>query len=283
MQHRVASLMGKGGKGSGNRVARAPADDDEALLNAAIAENKAAQAKAEQEKAEQEKLMAETAAAAPPGKALTKQQIIEALNAVPTFCLLNGEANIVGLQDPENPKYEVCFWMTDAAEAKEMLTAAKANNSEEVAGKLHLGVTPLGVAFGLASGWIETCWSWLKVPPGLPQRTAHQLVWWLRWHRALPHHAERRIMRPPQHCLRLRRAPPSSTQVVLRRHAATGRAGGHGRPDPDAAAAGGGAGARAGELAGARLLLRRAAAAGGDDARCGRRGPPPPSSPRHAF
>lgn len=148
--------MGKGGKGSGNRVARAPADDDEALLNAAIAENKAAQAKAEQEKAKQEKLKAETAAAAPPGKALTKQQIIEALNAVPTFCLLNGEANIVGLQDPENPKYEVCFWMTDAAEAKEMLTAAKANNSEEVAGKLHLGVTPLGVAFGLASGWIET-------------------------------------------------------------------------------------------------------------------------------
>ena len=106
---------------------------------------------------------------------------------------------------------------------KQMLTAAKANNSEEVAGKLHLGVTPLGVAFGLASGWIETCWSWLKVPPGLPQRTAHQLIWWLRWHRALPHHAERRIMRPPQHCLRLRRAPPSSTQVVLRRHAATGR------------------------------------------------------------
>ena len=112
--------MGKGGKGGGNRVARAPADDDEALLNAAIAENKAAQAKAEQEKAKQEKLKAETAAAAPPGKALTKQQIIEALNAVPTFCILNGQKNIVGLQDPADPsgRAEVCCWFADAQEAK---------------------------------------------------------------------------------------------------------------------------------------------------------------------
>ena len=51
---------------------------------------------------------------------------------MPTFCLLNGETNIVGLQDPENPKFEVCFWMTDALEAKEMLAAALQNNPEEV-------------------------------------------------------------------------------------------------------------------------------------------------------
>ena len=30
------------------------------------------------------------------------------------------------------------------------------NNPEEVASRLHLGVTPLGLAYALASGWMET-------------------------------------------------------------------------------------------------------------------------------
>ena len=148
--------MGRSGKGK--QVAERPADDD-ALLDAAIAENKATQAKAhtqQQQKAPAEKEARKQPAAAPAGVALTKDQIIEKLNAVPSFCLLNGETNIVGLQDPENPKFEVCFWMTDAADAKEMLAAAKQNNSAEVASRLHLGVTPLGIAFALASGWMET-------------------------------------------------------------------------------------------------------------------------------
>jgi len=155
--------MGRSSKTAAKQPEERPTDDDDALLDAAIAENKATQQmKAQQQRkapADQEargRPAVAPAGKAPTGKALTKQQIIEKLNAVPTFCLLNGETNIVGLQDPENPKFEVCFWMTDALEAKEMLAAALQNNSEEVASRLHLGVTPLGLAYALASGWMET-------------------------------------------------------------------------------------------------------------------------------
>ena len=144
--------MGRAGKGK--QAAERPKDDDDALLDAAIAENVATQKMKAQQPPEEEARGKEPAAA--PGKALTKEQIIQKLNSVPTFCLLNGETNIVGLQDPENPKFEVCFWMTDALEAKEMLEAAVQNNPEEVASRLHLGVTPLGLAYALASGWMET-------------------------------------------------------------------------------------------------------------------------------
>jgi hypothetical protein len=121
--------MGRAGKGK--QAEERPKDDDDALLDAAIAENKATQKMKAQQPPEQKERGKEPAAA--PGKAaLTKQEIIEKLNKVPTFCLLNGETNIVGLQDPENPKFEVCFWMTDALEAKEMLAAALENNPEEV-------------------------------------------------------------------------------------------------------------------------------------------------------
>ena len=37
-----------------------------------------------------------------------------------------------------------------------MLEAAKANNPPQVAESLHLGVTPLGLAYALCSGWAET-------------------------------------------------------------------------------------------------------------------------------
>ena len=120
--------MGRAGKGK--QAAERPKDDDDALLDAAIAENVATQKMKVQQPPEQKARGKEPAAA--PGKALTKEQIIQKLNSVPTFCLLNGETNIVGLQDPENPKFEVCFWMTDALEAKEMLEAALQNNPEEV-------------------------------------------------------------------------------------------------------------------------------------------------------
>ena len=147
-------VPGMGRAGKGKQAAERPKDDDDALLDAAIAENVATQKMKAQQPPEEEARGKEPAAA--PGKALTKEQIIQKLNSVPTFCLLNGETNIVGLQDPENPKFEVCFWMTDALEAKEMLEAAVQNNPEEVASRLHLGVTPLGLAYALASGWMET-------------------------------------------------------------------------------------------------------------------------------
>ena len=123
------------------------AADDDALLDAAIAENKAAAEKQQQ---------GTTAGGnkEPPKAALTQEQIIYKLNTVPTFCILNGQKNIVGLQDPSDPtgKLETCCWFADAAEAKATLAAAKAA-SPDVASQLHLGVTPLGVAFDACSGW----------------------------------------------------------------------------------------------------------------------------------
>jgi len=165
--------MGKGGQSSAKRVQKV---DDNALIEQAIAQNRAEQEKraaaegarqeqkAAEAKAQQEQLsmareqLTGVAGKGPqkPGKALTRDQIVEKLNAVPTFCLLNGQYNIVGLQDPEEPKVDVCFWMTDGADAKDMLEAAKAANPPDVADSLHLGVTPLGLAFALSEKWAET-------------------------------------------------------------------------------------------------------------------------------
>ena len=84
------------------------------------------------------------------------QEIINKLNAVPTFCILNGRENIVGLKDPSDPtgQLEVCCWFADPAEAKQTLAAAKEANPE-LSEQLHLGVTPLGVSYAIAAGWAE--------------------------------------------------------------------------------------------------------------------------------
>jgi len=153
--------MGKGGRGGKAPVVAAPStDSDDALLEAAIAEN--AKLKAEQEAQAvgssngngSSNGSGSSKGETPPARALTRDEIVEKLNAVPTFCILNGESNIVGLQDTERPGLEVCWWFTDAEDGKEALAAAKANNPD-VPG-LHLGVTPLGIAFALANGWAET-------------------------------------------------------------------------------------------------------------------------------
>ena len=99
-----ASTMGKGGRGKNPSAASATAaEDDDKLLAAAIAENK----KAAKEQQQQEKKQAGGGAAASsselPKKALTVNEIVQKLNVVPCFCLLNGEKNLVGLKDPADP------------------------------------------------------------------------------------------------------------------------------------------------------------------------------------
>ena len=144
--------MGKGGKskggGSGGSI---KAVDDDALLDAAIAENK----KALSEQAEQ-KAASSSEQQKAPGAALSKQEIMNKLNQCPTFCILNGQKNIVGLKDPTDPtgQLEACCWFADPNEAKQTLDAVKEAN-QEMAPQLHLGVTPLGVAYALAAGWAE--------------------------------------------------------------------------------------------------------------------------------
>ena len=145
-----------------------PSDDE--LLDAAIAENAraAAEAAAVNGKAAAPSPMdagkgestlevpstPSAKSAAPEKAALTKHQIIEKLNAIPTFCILNGDSNIVATEEPQGAG-EVCTWFTDPDDARSMLTSAKEQNVDVAAG-LHLGVTPLGLAFALAMGWAES-------------------------------------------------------------------------------------------------------------------------------
>jgi hypothetical protein len=132
----------KGGKAQANQRTTASdaaaSDADDALLDQAIADNRAAASS----KAE---------LSAPPKAALSQHDIIEKMNTVPTFCLLNGEQNIVGMQDETGA--ESCTWFTEADDAREMFAFAKQQN-EGV--PLHLGVTPLGLAFALAEGWADS-------------------------------------------------------------------------------------------------------------------------------
>ena len=161
--------MGKGGRGKssakGSTSAAASAsksdDDDDKLLDATIAENKIArQLLAAQQAAQQ--LGSSPAGATwwgeggPPKRTMEPNQIVQKLNAIPTFCLLSGEDALLGLRDltDESGQRKICTWFTDPTQATEMLTQCKAH-SPDIAEGLHLGITPLGMAYAFACGWAE--------------------------------------------------------------------------------------------------------------------------------
>ena len=85
-----------------------------------------------------------------PPKALTKQEITDKLNAIPTFCMLNKDNNIVGTSDAEGKP--TCCWYTDPEEAQAVLAAMKEANPDAADG-LHMGCIPLGEAFKVCKGW----------------------------------------------------------------------------------------------------------------------------------
>ena len=149
--------MGKGGKGK-PKASSEPSEDE--LLEAAIKEASGLRLKAE-EAAKNAKPETPWAKTKPKGKterkparraALTRQQIIQKLNAIPTFCLLNGEKNIIGIDDGSGEGREACFWFLDADDARQVFAVVRAQNPGVEVG---LGVTPLGLAFALACGWEE--------------------------------------------------------------------------------------------------------------------------------
>lgn len=159
--------MGKGGRGKSSAAAttasKANDDDDDKLLAAAIAENHllAKQQEAAQLAAQELGATAKGATwwggeGEPPKSAMAADQIVAKLNSVPSFCLLNGESVLLGLKDLTDAtgKRKICAWFTDPNEAKAMLTQCKAH-SPDIADGLHLGVTPLGVAYAFACGWAE--------------------------------------------------------------------------------------------------------------------------------
>ena len=86
------------------------------------------------------------------GKGLSRAEILEKLNVVPVFIVLNGDKNAVSMLDSVNGG-ETCYWHTDPAEAKAQLDAAK-TSSPEVPG-LHLGTSTLGAAFALGARWVS--------------------------------------------------------------------------------------------------------------------------------
>lgn len=113
------------------------------MLNAAIAENLRLSRDPPSSPAPSE----------PIGKALSREEIVRKLNSVPTFCLANADKSIVGIENPKGG--EMCCWFVDAAEARAWLELATKENPD-VRG-LHLGVTPLGIAFSFAAGWAPVC------------------------------------------------------------------------------------------------------------------------------
>lgn len=139
--------MGKGGKGKGNKTnapATAPPSDD-ALIEQAIAEAN-------------EKRATWWGADGPLQEGahkLGKKEIVDKLNAIPTFCLLSGENSFLSLKDmtDKTGRRNIVAWFTDPKQATDMLAQVK-THSPNLAG-LHLGITPLGVAYSFATGWGE--------------------------------------------------------------------------------------------------------------------------------
>lgn len=105
-------------------------------------EEQVATARAEQARQEQEKVNGS-------GR-LSREQIVERLNEVPVFVVLNGDKNAVSMQDTVNGG-ETVYWHTDPAEAKAQLELVRELNPG-VDG-LHLGGGRLGMAYQLGAGW----------------------------------------------------------------------------------------------------------------------------------
>ena len=143
---------GRGGKGPKQKPTQSTEDDDDTLLNTAIAENLRIKEQKPPAVAGKDNL---------PGAALAREEIIRKLNAVPTFCLLNADKSIVGMENLNGG--EMCCWFLDPAEARAFLATAIKENPD-VRG-LHLGVTPLGMAYAFIEGWAPVSVTQLKLTP----------------------------------------------------------------------------------------------------------------------
>ena len=172
--------MGKGGKvnkskskGGGGSSNDAVAQNDDELLDAAIAENQAAlnrlkieedtEADLESQRvrlgAERVKQEAEAAAEAErrdaEGTPLSRQEIAAKLDTMPTFCLVNAETKSfvsIRLQDEEGHGEECCPFWVEPLDAKAALAQAMKQRPEVTLG---MGTIPLGRAFALSEGWAE--------------------------------------------------------------------------------------------------------------------------------
>ena len=81
---------------------------------------------------------------------LTRQQVVDKLDTIPVFHLMNAQSKIFPVP---NEQGEVAIrWYVDVDEANSALVAVQSLNPDM---QLQLGVTPLGTAFALSMGWAE--------------------------------------------------------------------------------------------------------------------------------
>jgi len=80
---------------------------------------------------------------------LTREEIVEKLNRVPTFCLVDAAENAIAIPN-EDGGHDVC-WFLDAAEAQDLLELTVEANPD--AKGIHLAVSPLGAVFDLCGGF----------------------------------------------------------------------------------------------------------------------------------
>ena len=141
--------MGKGGKGSKAKAAEVVEDDD-ALLDAAIADNEAAKL----ERLKLEEAEAKAKANAPPPQPLTKQEIVAKMNELPTFTIVDAQKQFVALalQDEGGQLSESCVFWTEPNDAKSALAQARKQRSDT---QLDIAAFPLGNAYALTEGWAE--------------------------------------------------------------------------------------------------------------------------------
>jgi hypothetical protein len=152
------------GKKKGQK-ANAAAESDDALLDAAIAENKAQAVAAAEAKA----AAAEAAAIAARQEAaarieglnfdgLSQEAVVEKLSGIPTFAVMHdtptGKKFVPMLfkDDDQDEGVTSCAFFADPNEAKNTLLQAKSQHPDM---NLAIGVMPLGKAFALCAGWAE--------------------------------------------------------------------------------------------------------------------------------
>ena len=80
---------------------------------------------------------------------LTEQEVVDKLDGVPVFHIMNGDRKILPVPDGGGGGTCLRFY-ADPAEAQDVLDSVQALNPDVT---LHMGATPLGTAFALSQGW----------------------------------------------------------------------------------------------------------------------------------
>ena len=149
--------MGKGGRGKEKKAAGAVQDDD-ALLDMAIAEKKATAEKLANDQLEAKRALVakevEVARKDMAGEPLSREEIVAKLDTIPAFCIVDAKKQFVPLtmQNKAGSTDDVVVVWTEPLEAKDALAQAI---HQRPSAQLAMGTIGLGKAFALSEGWAE--------------------------------------------------------------------------------------------------------------------------------